>query len=332
MSMRETSVDQIPYGGQAVIEGVMMRGQRSFAVAVRAPSNEIVVWTEETGRSTGAQRLQRIPFVRGPVMLGEAISLGVRALIFSARIASASESKIGSQPAPWRLAGASLGLAAGIFFVLPLLITALTDPFVASPLASNVIEGVIRLGLLVGYIWGIGFLPDVQRVFGYHGAEHKAIHAWEADGSLETASVQRHPLEHPRCGTGFMLVIALMSMVVFAMFGRPDLWLRIPSRVLLLPVLAALAYEFLKFGARRPRNSIVRIAMLPGLRLQRLTTREPDPGMVEVAVAAFAQVLAYDGQVVMDSHRFSEVTMVDEHGRPLTQDNEFEPAQPMAAD
>jgi uncharacterized protein YqhQ len=330
--MRETSVDQIPYGGQAVIEGVMMRGQRSFAVAVRAPSNEIVVWTEQTGRTTGAQRLRHIPFVRGPIMLGEAISLGVRSLIFSARITSNANSKPGRQPVPWLLAGASLGLATSIFFVLPLLITALTDPFVASPLASNVIEGVIRLGLLVGYIWGIGFLPDVQTVFGYHGAEHKAIHAWEADRSLETASVQRHPLEHPRCGTGFMLVIALMSIVVFAMFGRPDLWLRIPSRVLLLPVLAALAYEFLKFGARCPHNAFVQIAMLPGLRLQRLTTREPDPGMVEVAVAALAQVLAYDGHVVANSHRFPKVTMVDEDGRPLTQDNEFEPAQAMAAD
>jgi uncharacterized protein YqhQ len=321
--MSDSAIDQIPYGGQAVIDGVMMRGRQSFAVAVRSPDGVIHVWTDEFQRSTRLKSLRRLPFVRGPVMLGEALSLGVRSLLFSTRVAGTP----GFGPNPWLLVSASLGIAAGLFFVFPLLIAALIDPYISNAIVSNIVEGLIRLGLLIGYIWGIGFLPEVRRVFGYHGAEHKVIHAWEAGEPLQIETVQRHRLEHPRCGTGFILVVALLSIVVFAMFGRPDLWLRIPSRIVLLPVLAAVAYEFLKFGARHPRNRFVGIAMLPGMRLQRLTTREPDPGMIEVALAALLPVLVMDGQIAANHPLLADTTLVDEDARPFP--GEFEP---MAAD
>jgi uncharacterized protein YqhQ len=321
--MANSQNDPVQYGGQAVLNGVMMRGRESFAVAVRSPEGDIQVWTEELRRSPSLTRWRRLPFLRGPIMLGEALSLGVRSLLYSVRVTG--NAGFGSQP--WLLVSASLGIAAGLFFVFPLLLAALIDPYISNAIVSNVVEGLIRLGMLVGYIWAIGFLSEVGSVFGYHGAEHKAIHAWESGEPLRVESVSRHPLEHPRCGTGFMLTVALLSIVVFAMFGRPEMWLRIPSRIVLLPVLAAVAYEFLKFGARHPRNRVVQLAMLPGLRLQRLTTREPDPGMIKVALAALAPVLVRDGQIPANHPLLAGATLVDEEARPFP--DEYEP---MAAD
>jgi uncharacterized protein YqhQ len=323
--MADSATDPVSYGGQAVINGVMMRGQHAFAVAVRSPDGELLIWAEELSRSSRRSRFHRVPFLRGPVMLAEALSLGVRSLIFSARVTG--ESGFGARP--WLVVAASLGVAAGLFFVFPLLIATLIDPFISSALVSNLVEGLIRLGLLIGYIWAIGFLPEVQSVFGYHGAEHKAVHAWEAGEPLRVETVGRHRLEHPRCGTGFMLVVALLSIVVFAMFGRPDLWLRLPSRIVLLPFLAAVAYEFLKFGIRHPGNPFVSLAMLPGLRLQRLTTREPDPGMIEVAATALHQVLVMDGQVRPTYLLGRNPIAVDENAQPLSGIPLYEP---MAAD
>jgi uncharacterized protein YqhQ len=211
----------------------------------------------------------------------------------------------------------SLCFAVGLFFVLPLGLIHLLDRWIASALVSNVVEGVIRLGLLVGYLALIGRLPDVRRLFGYHGAEHKTINAYEAGAPLDVATVQRQSTLHTRCGTGFLLVVVLFSIVVFAFLGRPPLPLRVLSRIVLVPVIAAFAYEFVRFGAAHYGNRLVRGLLTPSLALQRLTTREPDDGMVETAIVAFRRVLVADGLPAPDDATPAAVVPVDATGAPL---------------
>jgi len=295
------------YGGQAVVEGVMMRGRRTMAVAVRAPSGEIVVRSEELRPSRLADRVRDWPFVRGVVLLRDAMLLGLRALAISSAVGAPVPTA--AEARQRRLAvsddGSGLGatvalsvsIAIGLFFLLPLGIAAALDPFVDSAFVLNLIEGLVRLFLLIGYVSAIGLLPDVQRVFGYHGAEHKAIHAWEAGAPLDVDSVRRFPREHPRCGTGFMLVVMLLSLLAFLALGPLDPLALVGSRLLLLPVLAGVAYEALKLGARRAEHPVARLLLAPGLALQRLTTREPDDRMLETAIAALRPVLIADGMV-----------------------------------
>jgi uncharacterized protein YqhQ len=217
----------------------------------------------------------------------------------------------------WGTVAFSIALAIGLFFVLPLVVVAFLDRFIDSAFVSNVVEGLIRIGLLIGYIWGIGFVPDIKRVYAHHGAEHKTIHAWEAGDELNVANIRRHPLEHPRCGTGFLLVVMLLSIAVFLTLGRPDLWLRIGSRILLVPVIAGVAYEFLKYTARHGDSPLWRMLMWPSLKLQLLTTRQPDDGMLEVALAAFLRILVADGRLAEDDPRLAAAVRVDVEGRPL---------------
>lgn len=284
------------YGGQAVIEGVMMRGSRMLAVAVRDPKGQIQLHAEPLNPRIYNGRISRTPFLRGLIMLWDALSLGVRALMFSANVALGEEDARFEGPMAWGTMAVSFTIGIGLFFLLP----AAAGKWVGNALGlgslgTNLIEGLLRLALLVAYIWAIGFMPDVRRLFAYHGAEHKTINAYEAGAPLTPAAVARFPLEHPRCGTAFLLTVVVLSILVFSLAGNPVLWLRLLSRILLIPVVAGLAYEFIRFTARHLDQPIIRAIIAPNLALQRLTTREPDAAMLEVAIAAFERVLEGEG-------------------------------------
>lgn len=293
------------YGGQAVLEGVMMRGQRHVAVAVRHPKGHIVTCAEALPRRLYAGGIGKIPFLRGMVLLWDALTLGTRALAFSAQVAVAEESEEEEPdalpPAP-SVRGpmlTSLTVGIGLFFVTPMLIAGLLHEMSGNAVVTNLIEGLIRLLLLMGYLGLIGMSPKIGRVFAYHGAEHKAVHAEERGLALEPSSVQGCSTAHPRCGTTLLLVVVALSVVVFALLGHPPLWLRILSRVLLAPVLIGLSYEWLRLSARHVRQSVVRALVWPGLLLQSLTTREPDDDQVAVAIAALQAVMTADEKAQM---------------------------------
>lgn len=315
------------YGGQAVVEGVMMRGRRTMSVAVRDPSGEIVVWSEPLRPSRLAGVVRDLPLVRGMVLLADAMTLGLRALVFSSAVGaptpSAAEARRRETLATAGRHGLggtvalSVAITVFVFFLLPLGVAALLDPLVGSPFVLNLIEGLVRLGLLVAYVAAIGLLPDVRRVFGYHGAEHKAIHAWEAGAPLDVASVRRFPREHPRCGTGFMLMVMLLALVVFVALGPLDLVPRLGSRLLLVPLIAGVAYEVMQWGARRVGHLLARMALVPGMALQRLTTREPDDRMLETALAALRPVLAADGVLVNGWAQSATARVVGADARPV---------------
>jgi uncharacterized protein YqhQ len=282
------------YGGQAVIEGVMIRGPRHATVACRRPAGDIAIRQEELrGLYTGP--LRRIPLIRGAVVMWETLALGMRSLVFSSNVALGEEENEVSPLAVAGLGLTALAMVAAVFFVGPLLLTDWLEDTVGSHIIVVVIEGLVRLTILVGYIGLIGLIPDIRRVYAYHGAEHKSIHALEAGDPLEPASVQRHPTAHPRCGTSFLLTVVVVSVIVFAALGSPDLWLRIVSRVALIPVIAAVAYELIRLGGRFYTNPIARALMWPNLALQALTTRQPDDSQVEVALTALREVMAAEG-------------------------------------
>ncbi len=298
------------YGGQAVIEGVMMRGAHTAAVAVRDPNGQIVVHETELNRRLYRGRIIKTPFVRGVVGLYDALGLGTRALMWAADVAlGEEEEEINfNGPIGWATIAFSLLLGIGLFFLLPTtaatgighllgLSTSYTvegasgSQFDAGPLIINLIEGVIQLAILIGYIWLIGRIPDVKRLFGYHGAEHKTINAYEAGAELTPEIVAKYPIEHPRCGTAFLLTVAFVSIFVFSLFGRPPFLLLILSRIILIPVIAGIAYELIQFTARNMHNPIIRLIVKPNLALQHLTTRQPELHMIEVAIVAFKRVL-----------------------------------------
>ncbi len=282
------------YGGQAVIEGVMIRGPHSVAVACRRPDGEIAVRRETLGAVyTGT--LRRIPFLRGVIVLWETLALGMRSLIFSSNVALGEEENEISPMAVLGMGLAALALVAVLFFAGPVLLTNWLEGRVGSSVIVVVIEGLIRLAILIAYIGLIGLIPDIRRVYAYHGAEHKSIHALEAGDPLEPPSVQRHPTAHVRCGTSFLLTIVVVSVVVFAALGSQELWLRVVSRIVLIPFIAAFAYELIRLGGRLYNNPIARVLMWPNLALQALTTREPDDSQVEVALRALHEVMAQEG-------------------------------------
>ena len=285
---------RIYYGGQAVIEGVMIRGPSSMAIACRKPDGDIVVREQPLGGVyTGPVR--RIPLIRGVIVMWETLALGIRALIYSSNVAMGQEENEINSRALWVTAFASLALVAVIFFAGPLLLADWLEGFVDSHLLVILIEGVIRLGVIVGYMAGIGLLPDVRRIYAYHGAEHKSIHALENGDPLEPTAVQKYPTAHVRCGTSFLLTVVVVSVFVFAAVGDPALWLRILSRIVLIPVIAAIAYEIIRLGGAFESNPLTRVLMWPNLALQSLTTRQPDDAQVEVALRALKEVLYTEG-------------------------------------
>jgi uncharacterized protein YqhQ len=303
----------------------MMRGRRHMAVAVRAPDGSIVVHEEALSGAFTTSRVATWPFVRGIALLWDSLTLGMRALRFSSAVAAEEETPSaasatsdptgGPTPQPTLTAArkdymsaasvgvvasmvVSLAFAVGVFFVLPLLVVGFLDRWIVADWASNLLEGAIRLALLLGYMWAIGQVPAIARVFGYHGAEHKTINAYEAGVPLTPREVQRFTLIHPRCGTTFLLIVVVISILLFILLGRPPLFLRIISRIVLVPLVAGVAYEAIRWAAGHFGNPLVRALMAPGLALQRLTTRPPDDSMVEVGIAALQRVLAADGVVV----------------------------------
>jgi uncharacterized protein YqhQ len=274
------------YGGQAVIEGVMMRGTKAVAIAMRAPSNDIIIHKERLG-GIYKSHLTKIPFLRGLVMLWDALGLGMRALTLSANTQTGEDEKL-EGPMLYITIGISLLLGIGLFFVTPALVGQLSERFMGiNAWYGNLIEGVIRLALLIGYIWLIGKLPDITRVFAYHGAEHKTINAYEAGLELTPENVSTCSLEHPRCGTSFLLTLVVLSVLLFSLLGPLPMFWRLASRILLLPVLAGLAYEYIRWTANHLDSPFVRSIVKPNLALQRLTTREPSLDMLEVSIAAF---------------------------------------------
>ena len=285
----------LPYGGQAVIEGVMMRGSRSIAVAVRAPDQRIVVQTRALGRLYRG-RFSRIPFLRGLLGIWDALGLGWQSLSYSASIAVGHEAQF-EGPVAWGTMAVSLAFGLGLFLLAPAGLAQFSDRWLKlGAVWSNVIEGALRLAMVVGYLWLIGLLPDVKRLFGYHGAEHKTIHAFEAGADLTPSSVARFPLEHPRCGTAFLLTVVVFSVVIFALLGPLPWWGRLASRLLLIPIVAGVAFEYIRLTAKHLDNPLVRLLIVPNLALQRLTTREPDEHMLEVAIAAFKAMRAGESQ------------------------------------
>ncbi len=292
------SKSKFNYGGQAVMEGVMMRGSRHMALAVRQPNGGILIYEEPLTSFFYTHKIARWPFIRGVTMLWDALVLGTRALMKSANVALQEEDGQGEELSPAMIALTlllSLGLAVAIFFVTPVLISGLADAFVSSSWASVAIEGLIRLVFFIAYLLLIGLLPDIRRVFAYHGAEHKTINAYEDGAPLDVDSVSRYSTAHPRCGTGFLLVVLVVSIFMFGFLGRPDWLWRIGSRILLIPVVAAISYEIVRLGAAHCRRRAVRALMAPALLLQSLTTREPDHAQIEVGIAALKRVLAAEG-------------------------------------
>jgi uncharacterized protein YqhQ len=283
---------QFNYGGQALIEGVMMRGSHRYAVAVRDPDGEIVMHDEPINSPLYSGVWSRVPFVRGLGLLWDSLGLGMRALTFSADVAAGDEAEF-SGPLAWGTVAISLVIFLGIFFLGP---AAAADALhrllhIESAFLGNIIEGLIRLVLILGYMWLIGRIPDIQRVFAYHGAEHKTINAYEDGAPLTPETVAPYPLEHPRCGTGFLLVVVVISVLVFAMLGRPNILIRLGSRIILIPVIVGIAYEYIRFTAKHMSNPIIRLLVVPQLALQRLTTREPSLDMLEVGISALRCVL-----------------------------------------
>jgi uncharacterized protein YqhQ len=287
------------YGGQAVLEGVMMRGQRQATVAVQAPSGTIVTKHFPLHEQRRA-RWERLPLVRGVILLWDMLNLGMRALNFSASVAGEEEEDM---PAGATLGALVLALvfAVGLFFVLPLLVASFAGTLGASLLLREVLEGTMRLGLIVGYIVLVGRLPDIQRVFAYHGAEHKTVNAYEAGAPLTEESVRRFSLIHPRCGTSFLIIVAVISFVVFLLVGGFPFWVKLLSRVVFIPLIAALAYEVLRLSAANYHRPWVQALVAPSLAFQKLTTREPDLPMLTVAITALQAVLVADG--VMEQER-----------------------------
>ena len=330
-SKRTADELKFSYGGQAVIEGVMMRGAHSMAVAVRDPKGQIVVHEQPLSAALYRGRIARTPFLRGLIGLWDALGLGIRALMWSADVALDEDDISFNGPIGWATIAVSLLIGLGIFFLLPttaatgignllglsataseivmdeagqeVLAAGESSSFLAyealpiglDAFVINLIEGIIQLAILIVYIWFVGRTTDGKRIFSYHGAEHKTINAYEAGDELTPEIVSQYPIEHPRCGTAFLLTVVFVSVFLFSLIGRPPFALLILSRVLFIPVIAGVAYEFLKYTASNLDKAWIRFMIQPNLALQRLTTNEPDLNMIEVAIVSFKRVLLSEG-------------------------------------
>ncbi len=300
--MRFVLAEKNYYGGQAVIEGVMMRGKKTMVTAVRRPNGEISVNPRPLSSIyTGWAR--KAPLIRGIIVLIESVVLGIQTLMHSANIALEEEKEEISKGYLWItvMIGAVLGVA--LFFLAPYFLTrAFSVDINNHPVLFNVIDGILRLIIFLIYLWAVGKMKDIKRVFAYHGAEHKTVNAYEDGVPLDVESVQKHSTAHVRCGTSFLFVVLALSIVVFLLFsiiilatvGKQPQWIMIISRIILVPLIASLGYELIYFAGRHSHNRFVRMILKPGLWLQALTTREPDNGQVEVAIAALKKVIEID--------------------------------------
>jgi uncharacterized protein YqhQ len=291
-----------PVGGQAVLEGVMMRGVSTWAVAVRNPEGQIEISSESLVPWARRHRLWRLPILRGVVALGESMKIGFKALAISAN-AQLEEDEEGEPEEiggwVWGLTIAlSLALAVGLFFVIPVGLTSLIKDQLGSPLLFWLVEGVLRTTIFIGYIVAISRLPDLRRVFEYHGAEHKTISCYEAEDELTPSRAKLYSRLHPRCGTSFLLIVMVLAIFVFAPIGLPAWYWLLASRILGIPLIAGLSYEVIKWAGKNRRKRWVRAVMWPGLMLQNLTTREPDEEQLAVAIASLERVLENETPVI----------------------------------
>jgi uncharacterized protein YqhQ len=291
--MTEKKQQPALYGGQAVIEGVMIRGRRTVALACRKPNGEIYRYREPLRSPLVRSRVARLPFVRGVVVLWESLDYGIRMLMRSAEVQLEQEEQLG-KGGNTLIMGVALVGALLLFIGVPYLATSLARAMIPSSIVLNVTEGLIRLALLVGYLVAISFLPDVRRVFAYHGAEHMTIHAFEHGDPLTPERIEPYPTAHPRCGTAFLLLVVVISIAIFAFLPRVNLVVDLIVRLVLVIPVASISYEALRLGAAHERSPVMRLLVAPGLLLQRVTTRRPDARMIEVAVVSLEEAIAGD--------------------------------------
>jgi uncharacterized protein YqhQ len=295
------------YGGQAVIDGVMIRGKEGVAISVRQPDGQLNV-VKQPLASIYKGRLRETPLIRGIIALIETLVLGTQSLLHSAQVAATEE--VGEKiptAVLWGTVAASLALGVALFFMVPLFATRyLIDPYIESGLLSSIFEGLIRIGIFIAYLKLMSLIPDIKKVFAYHGAEHKTVNAYEAGVPLDVESVKMYSTAHARCGTAFLFIVLVVAIFVFALVGQPSLWIRILSRIALIPVIAVISYEIMKFGASHSRNPVVRVLLAPGLLLQAMTTREPDDSQIEAAISALNEVIEIDKAAASDGAALTE--------------------------
>jgi len=279
------------YGGQAVIEGVMMRGEKATVTVVRRPNGELAMETQPLSPIYSG-RLRKAPFIRGIFVLIETLILGIKTLMYSARVSLEEEEEELSGWSVWLMVATSLAFAVALFFLAPLFLTKLFG--IDSPIIFNLIEGVIRVAIFILFLRVISLMPDIKRVFSYHGAEHMAVNAYEDGVPLETEAARRYDTAHRRCGTSFLFAVLIIAIIVFALIGLPSLWLMVLSRIVLVPVIAGIGYEVTYFGANHSKSKPVRAILAPGMWLQSLSTRQPDDSQLEVALAALSKAVEID--------------------------------------
>jgi uncharacterized protein YqhQ len=289
---------KVNYGGQALIEGVLMRGRDAVAVALRHPDGRIVFATERLDTGFHGSRWARMPFLRGLVVLYQTLVVGTRWLIRSAGLQAEGEGVELGKGSIAVVLGITLIAGIGIFFLLPLFLASATAGNVENDLVQHLVEGLFRAGIFIGYLALISQAPDIRRVFQYHGAEHMTIHALEHGDPLVPDAVRRYPTAHPRCGTEFLVVVILISIIAFSLVGRQSPFVMIASRILLIPVIAMIGYELLRFGAKHRSNPVIRVIMWPGILVQKITTKQPTDDMIEVAIVSMEEALRADGAEV----------------------------------
>ena len=298
------------YGGQALIEGVLMRGRDAIAVALRHPDGGIVVATERLDSGFHGTRWSKWPLIRGLVVLYETLVVGTRWLVRSANVQAEEEGVELGKGSVIIMLSLTLLAGIGIFFLLPLFVASVTTANVDNGLVQHFVEGLVRVAIFLGYLVLIGRAPDIRRVFQYHGAEHMTIHALEAGDPLTVNEVRKYPTAHQRCGTEFLVVVILLSIIAFSLVGRREPLIMILSRIVLIPVIAAVGYEILRFGARHRANPAVKVLLYPGLLVQMITTKQPSDDMIEVAIVSMEQALVADGaSIPVGSSEFEQRPM-----------------------
>jgi uncharacterized protein YqhQ len=281
------------YGGQAVIEGVMIRGQNNVTTSVRNPQGKIQTRVKPIGDIfTGKAR--RFPLIRGILALAETLYLGMDSLSYSASVSDGESDEEISKLSIASMIGFSVLIAIALFFLLPLIASKPFEGLFGSDIISNVVEGVLRLVIFVLYIFGIGLMSDIRRVYMYHGAEHMTVHAMEKGDPLVVAEIRKYPTAHPRCGTAFLLTVMIIAIIVFTLVPRDPFWMVIISRIVLIPVIASLSYEVIRLSGKYSQNFMVSLIMAPSLWLQKLTTRQPDDAQIEVAISAMTAAVEAD--------------------------------------
>jgi uncharacterized protein YqhQ len=313
------------YGGQALMEGVLMRGRDAIAVALRHPDGRIVIATERLDSGLHAHRVAKWPFVRGLVVLYETLVVGTRWLIRSANVqAEEDDVELGKGSIVIMLL-VTFGIAIAIFSLLPLFISSVATSGSDQGWAQPVLEGIIQVGIFLGYLALVSRAPDIHRVFQYHGAEHMTIHALEAGDPLTVDEVRKYPTAHHRCGTEFLVILVMLSIFAFSLVGKQPPLIMIASRFVLIPVLAAVGYEILKFGAKFRSNPIVKVIMYPGILVQMITTKRPDDDMIEVAITSMQEALLADGNTIPEGSTDFERSTIDFGPKPAA--TEAEPAE-----